>query len=118
MMPLSLVPLGRRTLALIALLATLGGVAAPVCATPMEEQAPASHCGGANDHRMPEHGAPAGTPTHHHTLALCASGVCASAQFAPATVVAVGIPMMAQPQSAEVAPTSIAPQHTTPPPRS
>ncbi len=117
-MPQFLVSLGRRTLALVALLATLGGVAAPVCATPMEEQAPASHCGGAKDHRMPEQGAPAGTPTHHHTLALCATGVCVSSQFASTTVVAVGIPIVAHPQSIEVALTSIAPQHTTPPPRS
>ena len=108
----------RRTLALFALLATLGGVAAPVCAAPMEAQAPASHCRGANDHGMPEHSAPAGAPTHHHTLALCESGVCVSTQVASTAVVAVGVPLASQPLSVDVALTSVAPQHTTPPPRS
>ena len=118
MINLGILHLVRRTLALVALLATLAGVAAPVCATPMEEQAPASHCGGANDHGMPEHGAPTGSPIHHHTLALCESGVCVSTQFASMTLVAVGVPITSYPLSIEVALTSVAPQHTTPPPRS
>lgn len=113
-----ILPLLRRTLALAALLATLGGVAAPVCAAPMGDQAPASHCGGGNDHGMPDHGAPSGSPVHHHTLALCGSGGCVSAQFASMTLVTVAVPMVSQPLSSEVALTSIVPQHTTPPPRS
>ena len=117
-MPPFLAPLGRRTLALVALLATLGAVAAPVCATPMEEKAPASHCAGANDQGMPQHGAPAGAPTHHHTVALCGSGVCLSSQISSTTVVAVAVPIASYPLDVEVALTSVTPQHTTPPPRS
>lgn len=117
-MPLLLAPLGRRTLALVALLATLGGVVAPVCATPMEEKAPASHCATTDGQGMPQHGTPAGAPTHHHTVALCGSGVCLSSQISSTTILAVGVPIVAHPLSIEVALTSVAPQHTTPPPRS
>jgi len=117
-MNLGIAHLVRRTLALVALLATLGAVAVPVCAAPMEAKASPSHCAGASDHGMPEHGAPTGSPIHHHTLALCESGVCVSTQFASMTLVAVGVPITSYPLSIEVALTSVAPQHTTPPPRS
>lgn len=108
----------RRTLALVALLATLGAVAAPVCATPMEAKVAPSHCAEGADHGMPAGGTPGSAPTQHHSLALCATGVCVSTQVASATVVVLGVPIASPPLFVEVALTSVAPQHTTPPPRS
>ena len=108
----------RRALAALALLAILGAVVAPVCAEGMGERASPSHCNDQGGHGMPGDHAPGQSPVHHHSPALCATGMCTSAQFLTAPAVARQVAVVPIPDSVEPILVSTSPQHTTPPPRS
>ena len=116
-MLLARVSIARRAFALIALLATLSGALAPVCAESAAVQPTAGHCGTSSDHGMPDRGAPTGSTTHHHAPIVCATGMCLAAQVAATPAVAPARPVVLSPSSVEPVLVSAAPQHTTPPPR-
>ena len=108
----------RRAVAALALLAVLGAAVAPVCAEGMGERASPSHCGDQGGHGTPGDHLPALPPVHHHSPALCATGMCLAAQFLMVPSTAPQVAVVPVPVSVEPILVSTAPQHTTPPPRS
>ena len=108
----------RRALAALALLAVLGAVVAPVCAEGMVQRVSPSHCDDQGGHGMPGDHTPGQPPAHHHSPALCATGMCIAAQFLEAPSVTPRVAVIPVPVSVETILVSTSPQHSTPPPRS